>query len=169
MVCEVSCWSFSLDNAPWLSRPVEIDSNQIETLLENNVLPCEILKISKSSLGNHLHQLGYINHFDVWVPHKLSKNNLLDHISTCNSLLKCYKNVPFLKQIVMGDEHWIPYNNVEWERLWGKQNEPPPTTPKAGFHPKKMMLCIWWDWKGVLCYEILLENQMINSNKTAPN
>ena len=27
---------FSLDNAPWSSRPVEVDSNQIETLIENN-------------------------------------------------------------------------------------------------------------------------------------
>ena len=27
---------FSLDNAPWLGRPVEVDSNQIETLIENN-------------------------------------------------------------------------------------------------------------------------------------
>ena len=27
------------------------------------------------------------------------------------------------------------------------------------------MLCIWWDWKGVLYYELLPENQTINSNK----
>ena len=27
---------FSLDNAPWSSRPVEVDSDQIETLIENN-------------------------------------------------------------------------------------------------------------------------------------
>ena len=26
-------------------------------------------------------------------------------------------------------------------------------------------MCIWWDWKGVLYYELLLENQTINSNK----
>ena len=26
------------------------------------------------------------------------------------------------------------------------------------------MLCIWWDWKGVLYYELLPENQTINSN-----
>ena len=26
------------------------------------------------------------------------------------------------------------------------------------------MLCIRWDWKGIL-YKLLLENQMINSNK----
>ena len=29
------------------------------------------------------------------------------------------------------------------------------------------MLCIWWDSKGVLHYELLPENQMINSNKYA--
>ena len=53
---------------------------------------------------------------------------------------------------------------MEQKRSWGKQNEPPPTTPKASLHPKKVM-CIWWDWKGALYYELLLENQMINSNK----
>ena len=64
-----------------------------------------------------------------------------------------------------GNEKWILYNNVDWKRLWGKGNEPPPTTPKAGLHPKKVMLCKWWDWKGVLYYELILENQTINSNK----
>ena len=65
----------------------------------------------------------------------------------------------------MGDEKWILYNNVELKRSWGKRNEPPPTTPKAGLHPKKVTLCIWWDWKGVFYYELIPENQTINSNK----
>ena len=103
--------------------------------------------------------------FDVWVPRKLSKKNLLDCISACDYLLKRNENVPFLKQIVMDDEKWILYNNVEQKRLWGKRNETPPNTPKAGLDPKKVMLCIWWDWKGVFYYELLPENQMINSNK----
>ena len=28
--------NFLLDNAPWLGRPVEVDSDEIETLTENN-------------------------------------------------------------------------------------------------------------------------------------
>ena len=28
--------NFSLDNAPWSGRPVEVDDNEIETLAENN-------------------------------------------------------------------------------------------------------------------------------------
>ena len=85
------------------------------------------LKISTSSTENHLHQLGYVNCFDVWVPHKLRERNPLDHISACDSLLELNENVPFLKQIVMGNEKWILYNNVEWKRWWDKRNEPPPT------------------------------------------
>ena len=27
------------------------------------------------------------------------------------------------------------------------------------------MLCKWWDWKGVLYYKLILENQTVNSNK----
>ena len=78
---------FSLDDAPQSGRPVEVDSDQIETLTENNQHYttgeiADILKMSKSSVENHLHQFGYVNCFDVWVPHKLTEKNLLDHIST---------------------------------------------------------------------------------------
>ena len=77
----------------------------------------DILKIYKSGIENHLHQFGYVNHFNVWVPQKLCEKNLLDYISACNSLLKCKKNVLFLKQIGTGNEKRILYNNVEWKRL----------------------------------------------------
>ena len=30
---------------------------------------------------------------------------------------------------------------------------------------KKIMMYIWWDWMRVLCYELPLENQTINSSK----
>ena len=33
---KVVCEDFSLDDAPWLDKPDEVDSNQIETLIENN-------------------------------------------------------------------------------------------------------------------------------------
>ena len=65
----------------------------------------------------------------------------------------------------MGNEKWILYNNVEWKRFGGKRNESPSMTPKAGLHPKKVIMCVWCDWKGVLYYELLPENQTIHSNK----
>ena len=61
---------FLLDNAPWSGRPVEVNSNQTDTLIENNQHYttweiANILKISKSSIDNHLHHLGYVNYFDL--------------------------------------------------------------------------------------------------------
>ena len=73
---------FLLDDAPQLGRPVEVDSDQIETLVENSQRCvtqeiADILKISRSSTENHLHQPGYVHRFDVWVPHKLSQKTFL--------------------------------------------------------------------------------------------
>ena len=67
-----------MDNGPQSDRPVEVDSNQIKTLIENNQCCtmgdiANILKITKLSVENHSHQLDYINCFDVWVTCKLSK------------------------------------------------------------------------------------------------
>ena len=61
---------FSLDHAPRPGRPVEVDNDQIETITENNQRYttreiADILKIPKSSAENHLHQLGYVNRFDI--------------------------------------------------------------------------------------------------------
>ena len=47
----------------------------------------------------------------------------------------------------------------------GNSNERPKATPNAGLHPKKVMLSIWWDYRGVLYYELLLNNETINSEK----
>ena len=56
---------FSVDNVPQLGRPVEVDSDQIKILIENNQHYTiweitNILEISKSSFENNLHQLGYV-------------------------------------------------------------------------------------------------------------
>ena len=98
----------------------------------------------------------------MYSAYKLNEKNPLDYISAFSSVLKCNKNVPFLKQIVLHNEKWILYNNVEQKETWGEQNELPPTTPKASLHPKKIMLCMWWEWKGVVCYEILTRDQIAN-------
>ena len=84
----------------------------------------------------------------------ICKAKNLYHISTWNSLLKCNKNVPFLKQTVIGDEKCILYNNVERKGSWGNWNEPPPTTPKA--------VCIQRMW-GCIYGEIRRESSIISS------
>ena len=97
---------FLLEGAPRSGRQVEVDSDQIETLIENNQhYTNQTLKIICTSLVT-LIALMLVFHISQ------AKKNFLDGISTCDFLLKCNENAPFLKQIVTGDEKWILYNNA---------------------------------------------------------
>ena len=99
---------FSLDDAPWVGRPLEVDSDQVKTLRtisENNQCYtmreiAYILKIFKSKVENYLYQLDFLNHFDVCVPHKQKNKKPLDCISACNPLLKCNKNILSNKDVL---------------------------------------------------------------------
>ena len=162
---------FSLKDAPRSDSPVvdEIVSDERKTLLDNNqrYTSAEISNIFKMSLSNvegHLHQHDYINRFDMWLPLELSEKHLMDRVSVCDSLMKRNESVPFLKQIVTSCEKCFFYSSVKWKRPRGEREEPL-IVPKADLHPKKVMLCIWWDWKGVLYYQLFPENQTIDSIK----
>lgn len=47
----------------------------------------------------------------------------------------------------------------EW-LIPGKQATP---RVKQDLHPRKTMLCVWWDWEGIIHYELLERNQMVNT------
>ena len=103
---------FSLKDAQRSGRNTVVDNAQIYELIDQDphLSTREIgntLDISKSTVANHLHQLGMVPRYDVWVPHKLSEKNLIERISVCDSLLKRNKNELLLKRIVTGDEKWI--------------------------------------------------------------
>ena len=70
----------------------------------------------------------------------------------------------FLKRIITGDEKWTVCNNVVRKRSWSKRDESPQTTSKAELHQKMIMLSDWWDWKGVVFFELLPRDQTINSD-----
>lgn len=158
----------SLEDGPRSGRPTEVDSNDIKALVEQDRTIkvreiAETLKIGYGTVQRHLQQLGYVSRLDVWVPHKLTEMNLANRISICNSLLKRHESDPFLKRIVTGDEKWIIYDNIVRKRSWRTAGEPPNATPKAGLHPKKILLSIWWDYRGVLFYELLSQGKTIDS------
>ncbi|XP_018376647.1 PREDICTED: histone-lysine N-methyltransferase SETMAR-like [Trachymyrmex cornetzi] len=70
---------------------------------------------------------------------------------------------PVSQTKVTGDEKWIIYDNIVCKRSWGTAGEPPNATPKAGLHPKKILLSIWWDHRGMLFYELLPQGKTIDS------
>jgi len=79
----------------------------------------------------------------------------MDRISICESLLNRNKIDPFLKRMITGDEKWITYDNVKRKRSWSNHSEPAQTVAKPGLTVRKVLLCIWWNWQGIIYYELL--------------
>ena len=43
--------------------------------------------------------------------------------------------------------------------------EPGPSTPKRNIHASKIMLCIWWDQRGIIYYELLKPSETITGDR----
>ncbi|GFU51791.1 histone-lysine N-methyltransferase SETMAR [Trichonephila clavipes] len=55
------------------------------------------------------------------------------------------------------------HNNTVRKRSWSKRYEAAQTVTKPEL-TARMVLCIWWDWKGIIYYELLLYGQTLNSD-----
>ena len=115
---------FDLKDAPRSGRLTEVDE-KIKAMIENNRRSttqeiAEKLNISHTCVERHLEQLGYVNKFDIWVPHEWNEIQLTKRISICDSMLKRNGNDPFLKWILTGDEEWDVYDKIVQKRSWSK-------------------------------------------------
>nr|APL98298.1 putative DD34D transposase [Bactrocera tryoni] len=160
--------NFDLEDAPRPGRTLEADVDKIKSLVDANrrITTREIaerLNLSNATVHKHMKRLGLISKLDIWVPHVLTERNLLRRINDCDLLIKRQRSDPFLKRIVTGDEKWVVYKNVKRKRSWSKKDEPAQTTSKADSHQKKVMLSVWWDFKGIVYFELLPDNTTINS------
>lgn len=78
-------------------------------------------------------------------------------------LLARQKRKGFLHRIVTGDEKWIYFDNPKRRKCICDPGKSSTSTPKRNIHGKKVMLCIWWDQKGVPHHELLKQNQTITA------
>ena len=80
-------------------------------------------------------------------------------------LLERQKRKGFLHRIVTGDEKWIYYENPKRKKAWVKPGEPGLSQPKRNIQCAKVMLCKWWDMKGVVYHELLTPGETINGER----
>ena len=158
----------SLEDYPRSGRPVECDVERLQALIEDNprLTTRELstmLGCNYSTIDRQLHQMGKVNKLGTWVPHQLTPDNIQQRITICNSLLLKRNRYRFLQQIVTGDEKWVLYVNHTRKRQWVNREDLPDPEPKTDLHPKKVMLSVWWDFQGIIYFELLPPNTTVDS------
>lgn len=157
------------DDAPRPGRPQKLDTDELEELLEEDSGQttrqlAHLLEVDHSTIVRRLNALGKVWKAGKWVPHKLTEVNKAQRLNTCVSLLARQKKKSFLHKIVTGDESWIYYESPKRKKHWLNPGTPAPAQPKPNLHRKKALLCVWWDLKGILYYELLPEGQTVNAD-----
>ncbi|GFY10726.1 mariner transposase [Trichonephila clavipes] len=66
--------------------------------------------------------------------------------------------------MVIGDEKGVSNDNIVRKLSWSKRGEAVETVVKPELAVGKVLLCIWWDWKGIIYYEWLPYGQTLNSD-----
>ncbi|WKX98472.1 hypothetical protein Q1695_013838 [Nippostrongylus brasiliensis] len=122
------------------------------------------LGCNKSIIHSRLNLLGYHKVLARWIPHRLTDANKQSRVAVCQSLLLRPRRKEFLEDLVTGDESWVLYDNIARRAVWIPRGEEPPTTPKADLHPLKLMLCCWWDAKGMLYFELLPQGRTVTAS-----
>ena len=59
----------------------------------------------------------------------------------------------------------VPLRQTQAQKLYVKPGQPAKSTAKPNIHGSKVMLCIWWDQKGVLYYKLLKPSETINGER----
>ena len=147
----------------WLKKSMEFfKKNEVDQHLSSRDIATE-LNIDYKTILNLLHKTGYQKKLDTSVLHELKVKNLMARVSICESLLKRNEIDPFLKRMITGDEKWITYDNNVRKRSWSMSGEAVQTVAKPVLTPRKVMLSVWWDWKGIVHRELLESGHTINS------
>ena len=160
---------FGLEDEERPGQPKKFEDEKLEELLDNDCCQTQdelakSLGVTQAAISKRLKAAGYIQKLGNWVPYDLKPRDVERRFCMSEILLQRHRKKSFLHRIVTGDEKWIHYDNPKRKHSYVKPGQPGPSQPKPNIHGAKVMLCIWWDQKGVLYYELLKSGQTITGD-----
>lgn len=157
-----------LNDYPRSGRPTTVDSEAILKAVEMN--PSSSTRrlsaetgASQPSVVRHLHQHNKRYKSVSEVPHDLTPSQAERRLSICRQLLNNPNDERFIRRIVTCDEKWIYFYNPNRRYQWLEPGQKPKAVPKQDRFGKKIMLCVWWNFEGIIHFEVLPEGQTITA------
>jgi [histone H3]-lysine36 N-dimethyltransferase SETMAR len=159
----------SLEDKPRPGRPSGIDNDVLKSIIEEDPRLtthqiADILRVGQTTVYEHLVAIGKEYKVGKWVPHSLTIEQKSVRVDICMSLLSRHDNCPFWKNVLTSDEKWVYYENPVRHGEWRSPGQAPGTTPRRDLWARKAMLCIWWDYQGVVYYEVLNYGQILDAD-----
>lgn len=163
-----------IGNLKRIGRHSDFDEERLKALLEEDgrqtcreiagIMHCGIATISR-----HLKSMGFTQKMGSWVPHKLTAKNKEMRIEITSQHLDRHQvtrghKQRFLYRIVTGDEKWCLYVNLKQRKEWVAPGKTPKPRVKQDLHPRKTMICVWWDCEGLLRWETLKNKETVDKD-----
>lgn len=163
---------FNLQDDPHTGRPSNFDDNRLIQLVKTDGRQTcrelsQKMKSNPMAVHRHLKSNGFSQKIGSIVPYRLNEKikearlkiaaqNLTRHRSTHGHKTR------FLHRIITSDEKWCLYTNLKHRKEWVAPDCTGSPRIKPELHPKKIMICVWWNWAGMIHWEMVPKNKTVD-------
>ena len=151
----------SIEDQPRSGRPTTINLDSLRQAIEQDPASSTAalsvdLHCSRSTVVRGLHRLGKVCKRARQVPYILTPIQEQRRVNICKELLENPQDERFFRRIVTCDEKWILFFNPNKRNQWLDPGQLALPISRKDFHQKKVMLCVWWNFKGIImsCFHL---------------
>jgi histone-lysine N-methyltransferase SETMAR len=157
----------SLEDEPRSGRPSVVDEDALRDAVQEDpsLTTRELaadLGSSPATIMRHLHRLGFESKRPRVLPHELTPNQAQRRVNTCRQLLENPLDAQFWRRIITGDEKWIFFRNPNNRNQWLQPGQTGTPVVQTGRFERKIMLCVWWNFKGIVHWELVENGRAVN-------
>ena len=159
MVSTFKSADFDLSNKDRGKPPKKFEDAELQPLLDEDSTQtlkklAKALRVDQGTISRRLHATGTIEKEEKWVPYELKERDIERRKTTCEILFDCFKRKSFWHRIVTGDEKQIYFDNSKRKNSWVDPSQPLKSQPVRNILGKKALLCILWNQKRAVYYEL---------------